>query len=298
MSEAPSLTSYLVFNTVARRGNLSAAAKELLISQPAVSRSLSKLEEGLSVKLFIRGSRGVKLTEEGAILFEHTKNAFDSLSQAQKCMERINSMGLGTLRIGASSSLCSYLLTPKLKEFLKVSPNMKPRISLGSTTEIMSMVENGITDVGLISRLPSLHRLEYLEIMQLTDSYVASPDYVNKQKEMGVNPDSKEIFEKAVLFLPSEGSYTRHHVDAILDFNQVLPSYITEAESPASLREFALSGAGIAAMVKEFVADDLKAGRLRELPLSLGGSKRSVGLCYAKTTLQSKALNSFLKIYK
>ncbi len=298
MSEAPSLTSYLVFNTVAKRGNLSAAAKELLISQPAVSRSLSKLEEGLSVKLFIRNSRGVRLTEEGAILYEHTKTAFDSLDQAQKCIERINALGIGTLRIGASSSLCRFLLMPKLKEFLKSSPNMKPQITLDSSPQIMAKVESGILDVGLISRLPSVHRLEYFEIMTLTDTFVASPDFLKKQIAQGISATSKEIFEHSNLFLPREGSHTRHHIDAILDFNQVLPSYITAIESPDSLREFALSGAGIAAVVKEFVIDDIKKGKLKELPLSLGGSKRSVGLCYEKTTLQSKALNSFLDVYK
>ncbi len=298
MSEAPSLTSYLVFNTVAKRGNLSAAAKELLISQPAVSRSLSKLEEGLSVKLFIRNSRGVRLTEEGAVLYEHTKTAFDSLDQAQKCIERINSLGIGTLRIGASASLCRFLLMPKRKEFIKHSPNMKPQITLGSSDEIMEKVEEGILDVGLISRLPSVHRLEYTEIMKLTDTFVASPDYIKKQEALGINSRSKEIFEQGALFLPEEGSYTRHHIDAILDFNQVLPSYITASESPDSLREFAISGAGIAAVAREFVTEDLKKGTLKELPLSLGGSKRSVGLCYNKTTLQSKALNSFLDVYR
>ncbi len=297
MSETPSLTSYLVFNTVAKRGNLSAAAKELYISQPAVSRSLAKLEEGLSVKLFIRNSRGVRLTDEGAILYEHTKTAFDSLAQAQKCIERINTLGIGTLRIGASSSLCRFLLMPKLKDFIKHSPNVNPKISLGTSTEIMSKVENGLLDVGLISRLPSVHRLEYAEIKKLTDTFVASPEYVKKQEAMGINSDSKEIFEKSVLFLPQEGSYTRHHVDAILDFNQVLPSYITETDNPDSLCQFALSGAGIAAVPREFVEKDIKKGLLKELPLSLGGSKRSVGLCYSKTALQSKNLISFLDCY-
>ncbi len=298
MPEAPTLTSYLVFNTVAKRGNLSAAAKELLISQPAVSRSLSKLEEGLSVKLFIRNSRGVRLTEEGAILYEHTKTAFDSLDQAQKCIQRINSLGLGTLRIGASTSLCRYLLTPKLKDFVKRCPNMKPQISLGFSPSIMGDVENGVLDVGLISKLPSVHRLEYIELMQLTDTFVAAPEYIKKQKKLGISPDSKEIFENGTLFLPEEGSYTRHHVDAILDFNQVLPSSITDVKDSDSLHAFALSGVGIAAVAREFVADELKNGSLVELPLSLGGSKRSVGLCYDKTTLQSKALNSFLSIYR
>ncbi len=298
MSEAPSLTSYLVFNTVAKRGNLSAAAKELLISQPAVSRSLSKLEEGLSVKLFIRNSRGVRLTEEGAILYEHTKTAFDSLEQARKSIERISSLDTGTLGIGADTFLCGALLMPKLREFLKLSPNMNPKITLGSSTDIMKKVENGELDVGLISRPPSLHRLQYLETARLTDTFVASGEYLEKLDKAGENLQIKDYMERSTIFLPETGSAARRQVDMILELNGIVPSYVTDVDSPVALREFALSGAGIAAIPKEFVAEDLDAGTLRELPLSANGAARSVGLCYEKTALQSTALNRFLSVYK
>ena len=65
MEAETALSSYHIFNAVAEAGNLSKAAKTLYISQPAISRAVSKLEQSLCVKLFIRGSRGVRLTEEG-----------------------------------------------------------------------------------------------------------------------------------------------------------------------------------------------------------------------------------------
>lgn len=297
MQEFSSLTSYLVFNTVAKRGNLSAAAKELVISQPAVSRSLSKLENALSVKLFIRNSRGVRLTDEGNILYAHTKTAFDSLEQAQRCIERVNSLGLGTLRIGASSSLCRFLLTPKLKAYMKQNPNVKPDISLGNSEKIMKDVEDGLLDIGLINRPASVHRLEYLELMQLTDTFVASPDLIRNLKQKRLS-SVKEIFESTTIFLPEEGSYTRHHLDSILDFNEVIPASITEVKNPDFMYDLALSGVGIAAVAKEFVTSELASGTLIELPLSLGGSKRSVGLCFEKTSMQSRSLSSFLSLYK
>ena len=64
-----SLSSYRIFYEVARTENISRAAKELYISQPAISKSISKLEDSLNVPLFVRSSRGAQLTEEGRVLY-------------------------------------------------------------------------------------------------------------------------------------------------------------------------------------------------------------------------------------
>ena len=71
------LSQYRIFYAVAKAGNISRAAKELYISQPAISKSISKLEDSLNTVLFTRNSRGVQLTDEGQVLFEHTRDAFE-----------------------------------------------------------------------------------------------------------------------------------------------------------------------------------------------------------------------------
>ena len=65
------LSSYRIFYAVANTGNISKAAKELYISQPAISKSIQKLEENIGIKLFDRSSRGVSLTPEGELLYAH-----------------------------------------------------------------------------------------------------------------------------------------------------------------------------------------------------------------------------------
>ena len=77
------LTQYRIFYAVARAGNISRAAKELFISQPAISKSISKLEESLGIALFIRNSRGVSLTAEGQVLFQHVEAAFEALDRGE-----------------------------------------------------------------------------------------------------------------------------------------------------------------------------------------------------------------------
>ena len=78
------LSSYRIFYTVANTGNISKAAKELYISQPAISKSIQKLEEGVGCKLFSRSSRGVVLTDEGKLLYDHVSSAFETLTLGEE----------------------------------------------------------------------------------------------------------------------------------------------------------------------------------------------------------------------
>ena len=100
-------------------------SKGLYISQPAISKAISKLEDSLGLSLFTRSSRGVQLTSEGEILFEHTREAFDALDRGEQELKRIQEFDIGHLRIGVSNTLCKYILLPYLKTFIDQYPHMK-----------------------------------------------------------------------------------------------------------------------------------------------------------------------------
>ena len=91
------LSSYWIFYTVANAGNISKAAKELYISQPAISKSIQKLEENLGCKLFSRSSRGVVLTDEGQLLYGHVKEKhrtfLHDFEKAQREGKEVNDAG-------------------------------------------------------------------------------------------------------------------------------------------------------------------------------------------------------------
>ena len=93
------LSHYKIFYEVAKAGNISKAAKELFISQPAISKSISKLEDGLGVTLFVRSSRGVQLTEEGRLLFHYAESAFNSLNFGEHELKRIKEFHIGHLKM-------------------------------------------------------------------------------------------------------------------------------------------------------------------------------------------------------
>ena len=146
------LSLYRIFYTTARTGNISRAAEELFISQPAVSKSISRLEQSLGTELFTRSSRGVQLTEEGELLYSHVRSAFQTLESAENQLRIRREFGMGQLRIGVSSTLCKYILLPCLKDFVKLHPHLRVTISCQSTNHTMRMLEEGELDLGLTGK--------------------------------------------------------------------------------------------------------------------------------------------------
>lgn len=118
------LSLYYIFYIVSRTGNISQAAKELYISQPAISRAIKKLEDNLDTILFKRSSRGVTLTPDGQLLYEKVKAAFELLSEGEDSILHNRSREIPRLRIGASTTLCKYVLMPRLKNFISANPQM------------------------------------------------------------------------------------------------------------------------------------------------------------------------------
>ena len=137
------LSSYYVFYIAAKTGNISAASKELYISQPAVSKSITKLEANLNTKLLIRSSRGVTLTREGEILYERLKEAFHSIELGEEQLRFENKMEVEHLTIGVSTTLCKYVLLPYLKEFVRRKPHVRISIACQPTYQTLQALEDG-----------------------------------------------------------------------------------------------------------------------------------------------------------
>ena len=180
------LSSYRIFYTVANTGNISKAAKELYISQPAISKSIQKLEESVGCKLFSRSSRGVVLTDEGKLLYEHVSEAFETLTMGEEKLKRSIELGVGHLKIGVSSTLCKYLLLPYLKEFIRQNPHISISISCQSTNDTLKLLEDNKIDIGLIGKPENLKNIHFDFLEEIEDIFVAAKDYLRNLKARGI----------------------------------------------------------------------------------------------------------------
>lgn len=300
MEVESTLSSYRIFNAVAETGNLSKAAKELFISQPAISKAVSKLEQNLSVKLFTRNSRGVKLTEEGALLYEYTCSAFQSLRQGEESIKRIHTLGIGHIKIGVSTTLCKHLLLPYIQRFINVNPHLKVSIECRSTFDTLSSLEEGKLDIGLIGKPVQNGSLAFLPLTSIRDAFVTSPSYLEnlKEREPSVTEDINELFQRANLMLLDDKNITRLHVADYLSTHNIRTGQILEVSTMDLLIEFAKIGLGIGCVIKDFVAEDLLNGSLIELPSLPPFTERVVGFAYRKNTAQSDSVSRFIDFYK
>lgn len=185
------LNYYRIFYEVAKIGNISKAAKNLYISQPAVSKSITKLEQSLSHTLFQRSKKGVRLTEEGKTLYEHLERAFSSIEAAEKKLNKIGEFGLGQIRIGVSTSLCKHILLPYLQDFIYENPHIKISIACNPTYETIQLLKEDKIDIGLICNTPLDKDFGYMPLLSIQDTFVATQTYIDN-----LNLREKEYPEK------------------------------------------------------------------------------------------------------
>lgn len=193
------LNYYRVFYTVANTGNISKAADMLFISQPAISKAISKLEDGLHVKLFLRSSKGVTMTDEGQVLYNHIEKAFSNISQGEDEIRHIHELGIGQLRIGVSTSLCKHILLDKLQTFISENPHIKIIIDCHSTVNTLKLLNDGRIDIGLICKTDIPAGFEYQDVSTIHDIFVVNEPYLSnlhlrEQEEPSPEPANPWLF--------------------------------------------------------------------------------------------------------
>lgn len=290
------LSSYRIFYTVANTGNISKAAKELYISQPAISKSVQKLEESVGCRLFSRSSRGVVLTEEGKLLYEHVSAAFDTLTLGEEKLKRSIELGIGHLKIGVSSTLCRYLLLPCLKEFIRQNPHITISIACQSTNETLKLLEDNKIDIGLVGRPANLRNIRFDFFEEIEDVFVATDDYLKNLQARGI--EQSQILSNATLMLLDKDNMTRQYIDSYLQENQIPVQDSIDISNMDLLIEFARIGVGVACVIKNFVKADLECGTLVEIAPDIPIHKREVGFAYRSNTKPSKSLAEFIRFYK
>ena len=289
------LSSYWIFYTVANAGNISKAAKELYISQPAISKSIRKLEQNLDVTLFSRNSRGVQLTEEGEILYDYVQKAFYALQTGESRIKKINELGIGHLHIGVSTTLCKYMLLPYLQEFIKLHPHIRITIECQSTNHTLQLLKENKIDVGLIGEPERLHHIHFDNLGEIEDIFVSTKTYLeNLSMRTGRKND---IFHTATLMLLDKENMTRQYIDDYLAVHHIETNNLLEISTMDLLIEFAKIGLGVACVIRQFIEKELQEGALVEIPLPFPIHKRNIGFAYLDNLQQTTAVRDFINFY-
>jgi DNA-binding transcriptional LysR family regulator len=166
-----------IFHAVADAGSFTHAGHELALSQSAVSRQISALETDLNVPLFHRHARGLILTEQGEVLYRTAHDVFTKLAAAKTRLMDSKEKPSGELRITTTVGLGSVWLTPRIKEFTELYPQISVTLLLEDRELDLSMRE---ADVAIRLRRPTQPDLIQRKLFVVHHHVYASTDYIKK----------------------------------------------------------------------------------------------------------------------
>lgn len=256
------LEYYKVFYTAARHGSLTVAARELSISQPAVSQTIRLLEEELGAKLFTRVSRGIRLTPEGELLYPYAEHAVKSLEQGEQKLREMLNLDLGEVRIGASDMTLRFYLLPYLETFHERFPSIKVNVTNAPTPATLDLLTEGKIDFGVVSTpFESGENIQVMPVKEIEDVFVAGRRFIAYKNRM---LDLQELEHMPIISLEQRTS-TRSYMDRFLSENGVILQPEFELATSDMIVQFALRNLGVGSVMKEFAREDLDNGKLFEL---------------------------------
>lgn len=285
------LDLYRIFNVVSRNKSFSKAAQELYMTQSAVSQSISKLENELDIQLFYRTSKGVELTNEGSLLYEHVNSAIGMINVAEDKLLEFKQLKFGELRIGVGDTISRYFLLPYLEQFHFRYPGIKLTILNGTTTEICALIKAGRADLGICNLPIQDENIQAIPCKEIQDIFVCGEKY----KRITKNPISFEYLMKMPLIFLEKKSNSRIFVENFLKKKGFQVSPVFELGSYDLLIEFTRINLGISCIIKEFSKDYIEKGYIYEVLLEEEIPKRSIGICYLKNVSLSRAAKRFVE---
>ena len=238
-----------VFCSVAHNMSFTKAARELGITQPAVSHHIQELEQELGAALFNRLAGGIELTEAGSVLLQHAHKILDCYHQLDFDMRLLNRSHSGVLRLGATATIAQYILPSCVASFASKFKQIKLSIVEGNSTEIENLVAEGEVDLGLVENSTRRESLRYtpflhdeLLLVAPAQGRWASLDVV-KPTELATMPlvlgnvdtDSYKIVER--FFVLHGVSMSSLNVVMQLNGDEALKRYVVPADCLAFISE-------------------------------------------------------------
>ncbi len=259
------LNLYKTFYDVAKCGSISKAAQKSFTSQPAISKSIKKLESELGVKLFYRNLNGVELTDRGKDLLYFVEKSFNNLIVAERTMLETENLQRGKLSIGMPSNIGSFFLFDKIMDFHKAFPNIEITIITGSTSKLVELLDTHKVDFVIDTSPINTHLDEGMKVTKLKE--VNYCFIVKKGSNILDSSTIKEIkdLKSYPLILPIPGTANRNDLDEILKTNNVVIENIINIHTSEMIISAIKKDLGIGYVIRDLVENEIKNNELEIL---------------------------------
>ncbi|MGC6426033.1 MAG: LysR family transcriptional regulator [Akkermansiaceae bacterium] len=294
MIELPDLRQVRSLVAVAETESFTKAAERLGVTQSAVSHSIRALETLLETKLIERSGKRLALKQEGVVLVRRFRRALQELESAGEDLAMLKRWGQGRLRIGATHTLCNYVIPQVLSEFRKLYPRCEVHIESGDTSDLMKNLDDSEIDIllGISGRGPSWTRFE--KVFEDEMIFVVAPDH--PWAELDQVPMNEVENQSFLVYARASETY-RLLKESFENAGGRLRPGLSLGDMGA-IKEMAKQGIGVGIVAPWVAHEEVGNGTL--IPLSLGKIKhpREWGVFCHDSRQLSMVEEDFLRIFR
>lgn len=275
------------FYVTAKIENISHAAEELLISQPALSKSIKNLEDDLEMDLFFRRGKTIKLNKNGKFLYSHAERLFSEIGNLEALISERKVEGEGNLSIVTT---LPYTFTQILDLFFDEYPNVKCQQVPLSQENLHQFIENGKYDLCITTERIDHNNIEWLPLYT-EDIYLTVPNCFSEASQDSV--DLKKLNEH-IPFIGLTNQYSfRQLTDNISQAVGFSPIYQVEVEEATAILQLVKKGHGVAFTPETSmnIYDD----KVKHLKIENKDFTRTIGLLKHKYMYPTKISQAFIK---
>jgi len=280
-----------IFFHAARNLNFTAAARDLFITQPAVTAQIKLLEEYCALKLFRKKGRGVYLTDEGRTLFEYAKHVFNYEKEIEFAIEEMRELKRGILRLGTTKTYARYFMPFVLTRFHQTYSDIRIHLDEGSSQAMIHSLIDFKNEIVIIAKIVSHPGVRFLPLSREGIVAIAHPEHPLAGKTIV----SREELARERIIMKEGGSGTRHLIDDLFFRAGKKPHIVMETSNTEFIKMEVQRGEGIAFLVESAVLLELEQGTLISLPIHDETLFLDVSIAYLEDPKLSPPARAFLK---
>ncbi len=264
------------FSILARTGSFTETARELHLTQSAVSHAIKALEEDVCCRLFDRMGKKVLLTLAGEQLLLHTEKILQEMGSAREKLEHLGKWGRARIRIGASPTACQYILPAVLREFKESFPQCEIHIEPGDTPDVINLLRHHRIELALAMEPKREDRFDFRLLLTDELQFIVSP--LHRWAITG-QVDHADIPRQSYI-LYNKASYTHQMVESYFRAEDMVLQSSIELGSIEAIKELVKTGVGISILAPWVVQKELAEKSLVALPLGRRKLKRRWGILH------------------
>lgn len=288
---------YKIFYYVAKYENLTKAATALKTSQPAVTRTIHKLEGELGCRLFTRSKTGMKLTPEGRTFYGYVAAGCAQFFKGENDLSNLISLENGTIYISATETALHCYLFQAMEEFNSLYPNVRFKILNNSTTESVNAVKEGKVDLAFVSANLQVAKPLRMKILRKYRDILIAGKRFEELKAGKEELSLKELVSYPWISLTAE-TITRRFLNEYFEKNSLTFTPDMELATTDMILPAVRHNLGLGFIPAEFADSEFKSGQVFEIKVKEKLPERNIILIYDVEYPQSIAAKEFQKFLK